>query len=95
MVDLARYGMAAKAGAFRKLATLLATVVYLKAKSIYWRAGEVVICGKGSRIERLPPCRLVRAWRRVRGCRRVRPSAVPISADVTVWRGAHRANCGS
>jgi hypothetical protein len=31
MVDLARYGMAAKAGALRKLATLLATVVYLEA----------------------------------------------------------------
>lgn len=40
MVDLARYGMAAKASALRrhgpsrKLATLLATVVYLEAKSI-------------------------------------------------------------
>jgi hypothetical protein len=34
MVDLARYAMAAKAGALRKLATLLATVVYLEAKSI-------------------------------------------------------------
>jgi hypothetical protein len=28
MVDLARYGMAAKAGALRMLATLLTTVVY-------------------------------------------------------------------
>jgi hypothetical protein len=34
MADLARYGMAAKVGALRKLATLLATVVYLEAKSI-------------------------------------------------------------
>jgi hypothetical protein len=34
MVDLARYGMAAKTGALRKLATLLTTVVYLEAKSI-------------------------------------------------------------
>jgi integrase len=26
----------------------------LRLDDIYWRAGEVVICGKGSRIERLP-----------------------------------------
>jgi hypothetical protein len=38
MVDLARYGMAAKAGALRKLSTLLATEVYLEAKTFRERA---------------------------------------------------------
>jgi hypothetical protein len=36
----------------------------------------------------VPGLPLVRAWRRMRGRRPVRPSAVPIPADVTVWTGA-------